>query len=381
MLSVSSTKPGILRPFTTGHDLDSQNCHKVVSLAVFIVTNIFWLYYFYLLYCLLTAPFYFGPSHPRSSVLLVGIICYVAYHWIKDKDTSFRGVYLNKMLRHASFWSNLFNYFPVQMILSDELIEYSQKNQEFSTSGSDDVQGHRCAFSGLPADRNYLLCYHPHGLMGQGALACFGTEAVGFSKVFPGLKPWVAIHPAFFRAPLMREIVLSLGSIAATNNEIRYQLDTEMCGDKGNLVTIVPGGGMEMLESRNDSYTLYLNRRYGIFRLALETGSALIPTISFGETKVYTVIAAKRGTFFRRIQDYFIEMLGVQTFLFYGNGLAPYRRSVNVVVGAPIPCDRVPHPTREQIAELKSNYIKSLTSLFEKYKVFFDPEAGELEMI
>lgn len=61
----------------------------------------------------------------------------------------------------------------------------------------------------LPANRKYVFGYHPHGIIGMGAIANFGTEgehlrklcpyfhsqcsrctsATGFSDLFPGLKP------------------------------------------------------------------------------------------------------------------------------------------------------------------------------------------------
>lgn len=41
----------------------------------------------------------------------------------------------------------------------------------------------------LPADRTYVFGYHPHGIIGMGAVATFGSEATGFSEYFPGIKP------------------------------------------------------------------------------------------------------------------------------------------------------------------------------------------------
>ena len=40
----------------------------------------------------------------------------------------------------------------------------------------------------LPADRNYLVGYHPHGVISLGAGAAFGSDALGGPTLFPGIK-------------------------------------------------------------------------------------------------------------------------------------------------------------------------------------------------
>ena len=41
----------------------------------------------------------------------------------------------------------------------------------------------------LDPNKNYIFGYHPHGIMCTGAFVNFGTEATGFSRLFPGIKP------------------------------------------------------------------------------------------------------------------------------------------------------------------------------------------------
>jgi len=38
----------------------------------------------------------------------------------------------------------------------------------------------------LKPDKNYLFCYHPHGVISLGAVGNFCTEATAFSDKFPG---------------------------------------------------------------------------------------------------------------------------------------------------------------------------------------------------
>jgi hypothetical protein len=53
--------------------------------------------------------------------------------------------------------------------------------------------------------------YHPHGVIGMGAIANFGTEATGFSRLFPGLVPHLLTLSSNFKLPIYRELLLFMG--------------------------------------------------------------------------------------------------------------------------------------------------------------------------
>jgi hypothetical protein len=52
----------------------------------------------------------------------------------------------------------------------------------------------------------------------------------------------------------------------------------------------------------------------------------------------------------------------------YRFGILPYRIPINVVVGKPIPVEKVESPTQRQINDLHTRYIEELTKLFETNK-------------
>lgn len=64
----------------------------------------------------------------------------------------------------------------------------------------------------LPS-RNYIFGYHPHGIFCFGAFCNFGTEATGFSKKFPGIKPSLATLAGNFRLPVLRDYLMSGGEL------------------------------------------------------------------------------------------------------------------------------------------------------------------------
>lgn len=75
----------------------------------------------------------------------------------------------------------------------------------------------------LNPNKNYILGYHPHGIMSAGAFASFGTDTCGFMEVFPGIKPTLAVLAGLFMIPIFREYIMSGGMLVSalpfhTNN-------------------------------------------------------------------------------------------------------------------------------------------------------------------
>lgn len=63
----------------------------------------------------------------------------------------------------------------------------------------------------LPPDQNYVLGAHPHGIMCTGFLCNFSTESNGFSQLFPGLRPRLAVLAGLFYLPVYRDYIMSFG--------------------------------------------------------------------------------------------------------------------------------------------------------------------------
>nr|AAW27748.1 SJCHGC01713 protein [Schistosoma japonicum] len=169
--------------------------------------------------------------------------------------------------------------------------------------------------------------------------------------------------------------------IAATKKGLHYVLDKDTCKQTGNFVVVVLGGASEALDSRPGTYVMHINQRYGFFKLALQTGSYLVPCISFGEQSLYRQVSNEKGSLIRWLQDKFTSIFTVSLPIFYARGPFPYRKPVYTVVGAPIRCEQIKEPTPEQVANVKQKYIENLQTLFENYKTTYDPEASNIEFI
>ena len=76
--------------------------------------------------------------------------------------------------------------------------------------------------------------------------------------------------------------LMSLGMLSVTKTAIGDILKAP-----GNAMAIVIGGADEVELAQTVSSTLFLKRRFGFVKLAIEGGASLVPVYAFGENDVY----------------------------------------------------------------------------------------------
>ncbi|KAL4249920.1 Diacylglycerol O-acyltransferase [Abortiporus biennis] len=223
----------------------------------------------------------------------------------------------------------------------------------------------------LPPDRPYVFGYHPHGIIGMGAICTFGTEATGFSSAFPGIVPHLLTLTSNFRIPFYREVILALGICSVSKQSCSNILK----GGPGQAITIVVGGAAESLSARPGTADLTLRKRLGFIKIAIQHGADLVPVFSFGENDIYQQMPNEKGTLVHSFQKKFQNVFGFTLPLFHGRGLLnynlglmPYRRRIVTVVGRPIPVVRCEKPTLEEVMEVQSQYIEELMRIWNTYK-------------
>jgi len=223
----------------------------------------------------------------------------------------------------------------------------------------------------LSPEKTYVFGYHPHGIIGIGALCNFATEATGFEEKFPGINLRLMTLGVNFRTPFYREYLLSLGVCDVSKSSCDYILQQ----GPGNSIMIVVGGAAEALDARPGAFDLTLKNRKGFVKVALTNGACLVPVISFGETDLYDQVDNPRGSRLRDIQTKLQKVLGVSFPLIRGRGifqydwgLLPHRKHVYTVVGTPIECPKVADPEEKVVDEFHEKYMADLTKLFNEYK-------------
>lgn len=246
-------------------------------------------------------------------------------------------------VREWSFWRWFKDFFPLTLVKTCELD---------------------------PA-KNYIFLYHPHGIISLGAFTNFGTEAGGFSKLFPGIDLRLLTLEANFRLPFWRDLILALGICSVS----RRSCTNILTKGPGNSLMIVPGGASEALYAFPGTFDLVLKRRLGFVKLALRHGSSLVPVLGFGENDLWDQLPNPKGSIIFRIQKLFQKYASFSPPMFFGRGIfqysfgiVPYRRPVYTVVGNPIDCPQLSSPTESDVIEYHKRYLEGVQKLYDEYK-------------
>ena len=86
-----------------------------------------------------------------------------------------------------------------------------------------------------------------------------------------------------FRIPFLRQIFMDLGIVLAHPDTGQALLEGE------EIVTIMPGGSREAFKPSRERYNLMWKRRKGFVRLAIQTGSPIVPAVCIGNDELYHV--------------------------------------------------------------------------------------------
>ncbi|KAI0428099.1 diacylglycerol acyltransferase-domain-containing protein [Xylaria sp. FL1042] len=238
----------------------------------------------------------------------------------------------------------------------------------------------------LPATRKYILGYHPHGIISHGAWAAFATDALGFSEKFPGITNSLLTLDSNFRIPFYREYILGMGVRSVSKESIVNILNKGGPNGEGmgRSVTVVVGGARESLEAQPGMMRLILRERKGFIKLAVRCGADLVPVLAFGENNLYDQLQPQEHPFMHKIQMFVLKVwkftlpfLHGRGIFNYDVGLMPYRRPLNIVVGAPIKVRQSSSVNQEEINRLHSLYVAELEKLWDRYKDEFAPDRKE----
>ncbi|KAK9302953.1 hypothetical protein QLX08_005219 [Tetragonisca angustula] len=228
----------------------------------------------------------------------------------------------------------------------------------------------------LDPNKLYLFCNFPHGIFASGVYGAFGTDAAGYSELFPGIDITIVILDKHFRTPFMRDYC-RISSVASSSPEsVNQLLSTKPEAPyTGRATVLIVGGAAEAAECMPGTYRILIKRRKGFVRLALKNGVPIVPVCSFGETNVYDQVTFPEGSFMKKAMNFIRKTTGIAPILIIGRGffqysfgIIPRRTSVTVVVGSPMDLPKIEEPTEEQINEYHGKFVDHLVNFFEKEK-------------
>lgn len=189
---------------------------------------------------------------------------------------------------------------------------------------------------------NFHLCSF-NSLAG---FAAFGNNASTFRQQYPGIRTKLLTLGFHFYIPIFRETLLGWGLNSVDAKSVKNILSVpndknDPYNDDGftsNAACIIVGGAQESLNCRPNNYTVVLKKRKGFIKMALTTGTPIVPVMSFGEVDLYDQPANPPGSLLRKFQEFVKELTGIAPAVFIGRGffqytfgIVPRRRPLNTV--------------------------------------------------
>ncbi|KAJ3616791.1 hypothetical protein MTP99_011320, partial [Tenebrio molitor] len=248
---------------------------------------------------------------------LISIVGSIAIWY--DRKTCERGGRPITLVRQSIWWQLMRYYFKHQLV-RDENATFDSK-------------------------RNYLFACFPHGMLPVGTFASFVD---GYHQ---------------FWMPVIRELFFVGGGGLGVG--ALHQIPPEQ-RERGKYRVDLDRGADESKYSKPGKYKIILNKRKGFVKMALQTGSPLVPVISFGETDVLDQLDFPGFGFLR---DLVKNTLQIWLVIPKGTYLVcPNRVRVSTVVGRPIDVEKTDNPTSEQIDKLHQEFADGIKKLFESTK-------------
>ena len=210
-----------------------------------------------------------------------------------------------------------------------------------------------------PIPERSINIWHPHGMSGV-------TPVIhnGYKITDPAYKSTKGVvHTFFFYIPVVKDIIRNLNAIQSDYTTIKQTLEKES-------VSIAIGGVKEMEKFKNKHLDVAIKSRKGIFKIALETGTPIIPILTYGENEL-----------FPKMQNPILEFMNdivykITTIRFPFPSLMSLRNwqrisnhplePIHTYTGKPIFTKKIENPTSKHIDKLRSIYIERIQELFKE---------------
>ena len=209
----------------------------------------------------------------------------------------------------------------------------------------------------LPEQGIYL--FHPHGLLTTAHMVNIGIKSVSNWPVKD--IQGTALYSLWYSFGI-RE--MSDGAFVPSN----YPSMKDVLDGKKSL-SVSLGGIEEMRYLFKNKIRVKLKSRKGVFRLAIETGTPLVPVLAYGENEFCDNWGNWKGfDWINRLLYFFHLHLIIPSWEMYEKFLnihrKPFDTPVLSVIGEPVAVGPAREPTEEEIRIVRSIYIKRLRELY-----------------
>ncbi|XP_017012501.2 2-acylglycerol O-acyltransferase 2-A [Drosophila takahashii] len=248
----------------------------------------------------------------------------------------------------------------------------------------------------LPANKNYIVASFPHGILGTGTCINMSLDIENWLELFPQVRPKIGTLDHHFKTPLLRDILRWWGMVSVSKESLVYLLSKSndpkhrdnRDGFTSNAVAVLVGGAQEAMDSHPGKYILTLKNRKGFVKMAIRTGSSIVPSFSFGEVDIFDQVDNPPNSLLRRFQNGVKKVTGISPLLpkgrgifNYNYGILPYRKRIVQVVGSPIDVVKSDTPDADYVDKIHAQVIEALEKMFEQYKEEYIPNSKQNRLV
>ena len=211
-----------------------------------------------------------------------------------------------------------------------------------------------------PIPPRSINIWHPHGISGVTPVIHNGYRVTDISGYTPTKG---VVYYYYFMMPIVKDIIKLLNAIPSDYRSIKETVEKES-------ISITIGGLDEMGRTADKHMQLVIKKRSGIFKIALETGTPIVPVLTYGETEIFPETENHLLLQFNEfmytnftMKFPFPTMTSVSNWLKLGT--VPLKE-IKSYTGRPILVKKIEEPTPLQINKLRNKYIRRVKDLFKE---------------
>jgi len=204
-----------------------------------------------------------------------------------------------------------------------------------------------------------IRIWHPHGISGL-------TPVIhnGYNITNSNYKPSKGVaHSIFFNIPLLRVFIKYMNAIPSDYKTIKETVTNES-------ISITIGGVDEMSRTNDKNLELVIRRRKGIFKIALETGTPIVPILTYGDTEMFPETDIELFKWINsKLYEYFSCRIPFPTIVSLYNWFKITKEPlepIHTYTGRPIYVKKIENPTDKHIQSLRKIYISRIIELFDE---------------
>ena len=242
-------------------------------------------------------------------------------------------------------------------------VSYQPRYHDYNIAAAPLISWHKRVSVVVPGERfptkdaGYIFAVHPHGrvFVSFSILLFFYRKWLMEARA-PLLSPDTHMFfgvKLFTALPVIRNVFGALGLVSAGKQELTSILR------RGNHVALLVGGVPEVcLGTYDHKDVLYLRKRKGFLKMAMENGSGVVPVYCFGENRLFKHTNSMILNFWRLVNRF--APVGAP-FPVCGpfNLMLPFRGDLRFAFGDPLF-----HREGETLDDFHSRYIDAIESLF-----------------